>query len=96
MKRSYELTVVYAPVLKEEGLKSAKNTVEALAKKMGGSVSAVTEEGKQALAYPLKKFGEGIYVFFVLELPTDKTGKFEEELMRQKGVIRQLLVKGEE
>ena len=93
MIRKYELTVIYAPVLKEEGLKSATKAVSDLAKKLGGQVLNVAVEGKTSLAYPIMKYTEGIYVFFQLELPADQGAKFELELKRQKGVIRQLFIR---
>lgn len=93
MTREYELTVIFAPILKEEGLKAATTVVANLAKKLGGKVVGMEVEGKEALAYPIKKFEEGIYVFWRMELPSEKTEKFEADLKLQKGVIRQLLVR---
>lgn len=95
MKRKYELTVVFAPVLKEKGLSGAIAGVEALVKKYKGKVSELDEEGKQKLAYPIAKYSEGIYLYWVLEMPADQVGEFEKELRLQKGVLRQLLVKVE-
>lgn len=93
--RKYELTVIFAPVLKDDSLNKAEAAVEALVKKLEGRVVDRTEEGKQGLAYPINKFSEGIYVFWNLELPARVAPEFEDKLKHQKGLIRQLLVKNE-
>ena len=95
MKKTYELTVIFTPVLKEKGLSTAIGSVEGLVKKVKGKVLEVENEGKQKLAYPIKKYREGIYVFWKLEMTTDSVNKFEAELKLQKGVLRQLLVVSE-
>ena len=95
MTREYELTVVFAPTLKEEGLKSAVKAVDALVVKTGGKVASVSEVDKQPLAYPIGKFHEGIYVLWNLELSSEKTVKFEADLKLLKGVIRQLLIRSQ-
>lgn len=96
MKRIYELSVIFAPVLKEKGLSGAISDVEALVKKTKGKVVEVEDEGKQKLSYPIKKYKEGIYVFWKLTLPSENAVKFEQELQQQKGILRQLLIKADE
>lgn len=96
MKRNYELSVIFTPVLKEKGLTGAISGVESLVKKVKGKVLEMEEEGKQRLAYPIAKYHEGIYLFWRLELLTEKVGQFEKELKLQKGVLRQLLIKEED
>lgn len=93
--RKYELTVIFTPVMKDDGLGKAQAAVEALVKKLEGKVVDRTVEGKQSLAYPIDKFTEGIYVFWNLELPSRVAPEFEDKLKHQKGLIRQLLVKNE-
>lgn len=95
MKKDYELTVIFTPVLKEKGLTTALSEVEALVKKLKGKVLEVEDEGKQRMAYPIKKFKEGIYVFWKLQLPTEAAVKFEADLKLQKGVLRQLLIRAD-
>jgi small subunit ribosomal protein S6 len=92
MKRNYELTVVFTPVLKEKGLSTAISEVENLIKKFKGKVQEVTDEGKQRLAYPIEKYKEGIYVFWKIQMPGENVNKFESQLLIQKGILRQLLI----
>lgn len=92
MKKTYELTVIFTPVLKEKGLSSAIAAVESLVKKHKGKVLEVVDEGKQKFAYPIKKFNEGIYVFWKLTFAAEVVNQFDSELRLQKGVMRQLLV----
>jgi len=91
--RKYELTVIFAPVLRDEGLSKAVASVEALVKKLKGKVVDKSQEGKQSFSYPIAKYHEGIYVFWNLELPSMVAPEFEDGLKHQKGVLRQLLVR---
>lgn len=95
-KRIYELTVIFTPVLKEKGLSTTIASVEALAKKHKGKVLEVEDQGKQKLAYAIHKYKEGIYVFWKLQLPREKSNAFEAELKLQKGILRHLLVATDE
>lgn len=95
-KRIYELTVIFTPVLKEKGLSSAINSVESLVKKVKGKSQEVEDQGKQKLAYPIKKYREGIYVFWKIMLPREVASDFETQLKLQKGVLRHLLVATDE
>ena len=93
MKREYELTVIFAPVLKEKGLSGAVASVESLVKKYKGKVLEMQELGKLRLSYSIAKYAEGIYLFWKIEMPGEGAGKFEAELGLQKGLLRQLLVR---
>ena len=64
-----------------------------LVKKYKGKVLEMVDEGKQRLAYSIEKYNEGIYLFWKLEMQTDKVSEFEKELKLKKGVLRQLLIK---
>lgn len=96
MKREYELTVIFTPVLKEKGMSSAVASVEELVKKYKGKVLEMTDEGKQRFAYSIQKYVEGIYLFWKLEMPASTVIDFEKELKLKKGVLRQLLVRVDE
>lgn len=96
MKRNYELTIIFAPVLKEKGMSSAIAGIEALVKKAKGKVSEMVDEGKLKLAFPIDKYKEGIYVFWKLAIATENVHKFEQEVKHQKGVLRHLLVRVED
>ena len=91
--REYELTVIFTPVLKDDGLEKATKAVESLVKKLKGSVKVKNDEGKQNLTYPIAGFSEGIYVYFEFEMPAENAVEFESKLKLQKGLIRQLLVR---
>jgi len=93
MKKKYELTVIFTPVLREKGLTSAISSVEKLVKKYKGKVLEMEDQGKQKLAYDISKYHEGIFLFWTLELPSSEVGAFEAELKLQKGVLRQLLIR---
>ena len=49
--------------------------------------------GKRRLAYPIKRFHEGIYVFFLYEGPGDVSQELERRFKQTDSVIRFLTIK---
>jgi small subunit ribosomal protein S6 len=93
MKKTYELTVIFTPVLREKGLTSAIASVEKLVKKHKGKILEMEDEGKAKMSYPIAKYQEGIYLFWKIEFSGENIHAFEAELALQQGVLRQLLIK---
>lgn len=88
--------MIFTPVLKEKGLSSAISGVEALVKKFKGKVLEMEDQGKEKMSFPIAKYKEGIYVFWKLSLPSESAVGFEAQLKLEKGVLRQLLIRGED
>ncbi len=53
----------------------------------------VDKWGKKKLAYPIKKFEEAFYVFFLYEGEPDISGELERRFKQTEAVIRYLTVK---
>lgn len=90
--QKYELMVVYKPLLFEDIKKSTISKLEAFVKGVNGSLKEVDNMGKKLLAYPIKKFKEGYYVEYVLELEPDQVAAFKNELNLAQDVLRFLLL----
>lgn len=78
--RRYEVVFVLAPDLSEEEVKQSIETYSEAAQEKGADVLEVDEIGKRRLAYPIKKFHEGIYVILVIE---EEAGAAVAELERR-------------
>ena len=65
--RRYEVVFVLAPTLSEEEVKQSIETFTATAEEKGAKILKVDEWGKRRLAFPVKKFNQGIYVLLTLE-----------------------------
>lgn len=87
----YELTCVFQPEIKEE--KKLIRQIEDWIKALGGKVRKREEWGKKELAYKIRKFGEGFYLFWELEADPSKIGEIFPKIKLEENIIRHLLVK---
>ena len=65
--RRYEVVFVLAPTLSEDEVKQQIANFTATAEEKGATILSVDEWGKRRLAFPVKKFNDGIYVILTLE-----------------------------
>ena len=94
MTRTYELTVVFSPQLNEKDLTAATAAVGKVVEKAGGKMGKLQEWGKKMLAYPIKKENEGVFRFWLVEVPTEMVVGVDKELRLIEGVLRFLLIGG--
>lgn len=90
---SYELIYIVSPGVTDEGLPTIMSKVNDSVVKTGGNVREVTQWGRKKLAYPIKKFREGNYIFARLEMKPAATKDIEANLKLSNEVIRHLLIK---
>ena len=91
--RQYETGFVLSPSLSEEETEGfIKQMAEVIAQKKGRMVKQDVW-GKRKLAYPIKRFHEGTYVFFLYEGPGDVSQELERLFKQTDSVIRFLTVK---
>lgn len=93
--RDYELTVILNPQVEEEKLTAAVDKISRWVSEKGGSVVQVEPQGKRKLAYPIKRFLEGNYVFYKFQGESSLTRDLETNLKMSEEVLRYLLVKVE-
>ncbi|MFH1367569.1 MAG: 30S ribosomal protein S6 [Elusimicrobiota bacterium] len=92
---NYESTFICSPELPaekiEELIEKTRKTVEGA----NGQVKLVQQLGKKKLAYPIKKYKEGSYVFMELAGPGEIITSLENFFKVHDSVIRYLTVKVE-
>jgi small subunit ribosomal protein S6 len=90
--RQYETGFVLSPSLSEEEAQGfIRQMAEVVSQKKGRMVKQEIW-GKKRLAYPVKRFNEGIYVFFLYEGPGDVSQELERRFKQTDTVIRFLTI----
>jgi len=85
---SYELMVIYTPVLSNEEFKAAQKSLKAFITSQGGEVVAEDTWGLRSLAYPIAKKTTGLY--FIVEYKADPAfnSKLTIQLNRDESIMR--------
>jgi small subunit ribosomal protein S6 len=91
----YELTVIVPPELSEEDRDKILTKVEELIKANKGEVASRDMWGRRELAYPIKKYKEGIYVLFTFTAPKEGIKDIDYKTKINDDIIRYLLVKAD-
>ncbi len=90
---TYESTFICSPELPAEKIDEIVEKVKKVVDHSHGSVVAIQQLGKKKLAYPVKKFREGNYVFLELSGPGELIHALETFYRVNDSVIRYLTVK---
>ena len=93
--QDYELTLIFKPEMEEEAVVSSVERIEQLVAQQGGVVSTVDRWGKRRLAYPIKKFVEGIYIIIRFQMEPQQVVEWEARVNIDDGILRFLVVKGD-
>jgi len=89
----YEMMVIMAPELDEEGFAAELERVRARLTDLGGEVRQVDSMGRRRLAYAIKKRLEGYYAVIQYQLPVEGLPELERWLKLNENVIRYLNVR---
>jgi small subunit ribosomal protein S6 len=89
----YETGFVLSPTLSEEETNQFIQQMAATIAQKKGRMVRQDVWGKRRLAYTIKKFSEGLYVFFTYEGPGDVSAELERRFKQTDAVIRYLTVK---
>ncbi len=93
--RQYETAFLIAPNLPEEdNEKLISQMAEVVSKKKGNMIN-VDEWGKRKLAYPIQKFEDAYYVFFLYEGDPSIPVELERRFKQTETIIRYMTVKNE-
>ena len=92
----YELALVFAPGLDEEGFRNAMEKVKELLERFGASILKIDEWGKRRLAYEINKINEGYYVFINFESEAGAPADIENRLRISEDIIRYLIIRIDE
>jgi small subunit ribosomal protein S6 len=92
--RRYEVVTVLVPTLTEDEVEQSTETFKKAAEEKGAQIAEIEQWGKRKLAYPIKKYTEGIYIIFTLEeLSAEAVGELERRFKVSDSVIRFLTVR---
>jgi small subunit ribosomal protein S6 len=91
MQKTYELMVLLHPDL-EIDVEVPVTKVEGLIEAAGGHVIKRDNWGKKRLAYRIARQDFAIYVYFEIQLDTDKVAQLENTILITEEVLRHILV----
>ncbi|HEX3051844.1 MAG TPA: 30S ribosomal protein S6 [Aggregatilineaceae bacterium] len=96
MNRPYELGFIIPISVNESETQNVIGTVRTWIEGQNGTVNHVDYWGRRRLAYPVKDFREGYYVFVRMDFPTAQLGELERQLRYSDQIIRHLIVRLDE
>lgn len=88
--RHYEMLTILSAEL--EDTKEEVGKIEEVVRSLGGNVTQMDVWGKKALAYPIQKKSEGIYVLFNFDLEPAGTFELRRILGLRSNVYRQMII----
>lgn len=94
--RKYELMIVVAPTVGEEGLSAVVERVSNYVTEKGGEIESVNHEapwGRRRLAYEINNFQDAFYVLYYFTIEPRFIDEIERDLRLEEVVIRHLLVR---
>jgi len=91
--QSYELMVIFTPVLAEEDYKNAQKKFADLIKENGGESSHQEAWGLRTLAYPIDKKTTGLYWLMEYKATTDVNAKLEIQMNRDENIMRHMITR---
>ncbi|MEW5825357.1 MAG: 30S ribosomal protein S6 [Candidatus Bipolaricaulota bacterium] len=92
--RDYEIVFIVRPDLTDEARAAKSERVHTLIAENGGTVTKTEDWGRRVLAYPIRHYTDGFYVFTEFGMPPESVSTLEgrlnidEELLRYQIVLR--------
>jgi small subunit ribosomal protein S6 len=93
--RDYELVMVISPAADEGRMQGIVERVHRLITQSGGNLTRHEAWGRRRLAYPIRRYTEGTYVYTRFTAPVQVSREVERVLRSTEDVLRHLLVKVE-
>ncbi|XZF13544.1 30S ribosomal protein S6 [Chitinophagaceae bacterium MMS25-I14] len=91
--QSYELMVIFTPVLAEDDFKAAQKKFADFVKDNGGEIVHQDAWGLRSLAYPIAKKTTGLYWVVEYQAPTELNGKLEIQMNRDENIMRHMITR---
>ncbi|OJW79490.1 MAG: 30S ribosomal protein S6 [Bacteroidetes bacterium 46-16] len=91
--QSYELMVIFTPVLAEEDYKAAQKKFADFITEHGGTIVHQEAWGLRSLAYPIHKKTTGLYWLLEYKAATDVNAKLEIQMNRDENVMRHMVTR---
>jgi len=93
MKREYEIGLIINPETTDEEVEKIKTSITDILEKGKGTIENLDEWGRKALAYPIEKHNEGIYLFIKTMSPGDVIAAVERRLKLNEKVMRFIVIR---
>ncbi len=90
---SYELMLIFTPVLSEEDFKAAQKKYSDFITDHSGTIVHSNPWGLKSLAYPIQKKTTGIYWVLEFTANADFNEKLKIQLLRDESVMRHMVTK---
>jgi small subunit ribosomal protein S6 len=91
--QSYELMLVFTPVLAEDEYKAAQKKYTDFIKENGGEIVHQDAWGLRSLSYPIAKKTTGLYWVIEFTAPTDLNAKLEIQINRDENIMRNMVTR---
>ena len=91
--QSYELMIVFTPVLAEDEFKAAQKKFADFIKENGGEIVHQDAWGLRSLAYPINKKTTGLYWVLEYKAATDVNAKLEIQMNRDESIMRHMVTR---
>jgi len=88
--RRYEIIFILSPKLEGSDLDKVKNEISEAIKKFSGTIS-FKESEKRALAYPVNKQGQGVFLITEAAISPENINSLSKELRLNKQILRHLI-----
>ena len=90
---TYESTIICSPELPAEKIDELVEKIRKIVEDTKGQILIIQQLGKKRLAYPIKKYREGSYVYFELSGTGESISALENFFKVNDTIIRSLTVK---
>lgn len=90
---NYELIFILKPDFTDDKFEEAVENIRKLLTGKGGVITDLQKWGKRRLAYPIKHFGEGIYILVKFQMKPGSNRELEGNLRISEDILRHLLIK---
>ncbi len=89
----YELLYIVPSVLSDEAVKEVQSTVDAIITQNRGEILKSDIWSRRKLAYPVKKYEEGIYILTHFKAPPTVPRIIDTKLKFMENIIRFMIIK---
>ena len=92
--KNYEAMFIFKPTIEEEKLEKEIKSIERAIKTRGKGEVKHDSLGKKTLAYPIKKFNEGVYINYKFTAQPLAITKIKDALKHKESILRFVILVG--
>ena len=98
MTRTYELGFIVEPRQNDDEVQAITDRFTGLLEEAGSTITYIDSWGKRKLAYPIRKFNEGKYVFVYVSAENEPPPwtEIERLMMQDEKILRHMVIRTDE